>query len=91
MKAILAEMADHKGKELVKVAVLNDTVEAEMLRGLLEAQQIPVFLSKEAVGQVWGLTIGAASEVEAFVSADQAEAARQVVQEFFSGASVEED
>jgi hypothetical protein len=76
--------------EYVKIAVFHDVVEAELLRGLLEAQEIKVLLSKEAVGQVWGLSIGSAAETDVFVPGTQEEAARAVVREYFASANFEE-
>lgn len=78
------------GKEWIKVAVMNDPVEAEILRGLLEAQGIKVLMSKEAVGQVWGLTVGSASEVEFFVPKDQAKLAKEILREYVTDLSEED-
>jgi hypothetical protein len=77
--------------EYVKIAVLNDPVEAELLRGLLEAQEIKVVLSKEAVGQVWGLTVGSAAETDVYVPGSQEDAARAIVRQYFASANFEED
>jgi hypothetical protein len=82
-------MAD---KKLTKIAVLNDPAEAEVLRGLLEAQGIPVMLSKEAASTVYGLTAGAFAEIEIFVPADQATDAERIFRETFGAeAESEED
>lgn len=77
--------------EYVKIAVFTDPVEAELLRGLLEAQELKVVLSKEAVGQVWGLTIGSAAETDVYVPSDQEAAARAIVREYFAGSDFTED
>ncbi|MEX1071493.1 MAG: DUF2007 domain-containing protein [Anaerolineales bacterium] len=68
--------------EWTKVTVLNDAVEAEIVRGLLEANGIQVFLSKEAVGQVYGLSVGSASEVEVFVPKDQVADAKKLLDDY---------
>lgn len=81
-------MAD---KQLKKIAVLNDPAEAEILRGLLEAQGIPVMLSKEAASTVYGLTAGAFAEIEVFVPADQADEAERLFEETFSADSEDEE
>lgn len=78
------------GNEFVKVAVFNDAAQAEVLRGLLEAQGMQVLLSKEAAGQVYGVFVGQMSEIELFVPAAQEQAARALVKEFFHGAEPEE-
>lgn len=67
---------------LVKIAVLYDPAEAEVLRGLLEAQGLRVLLSKEAAGQVYGVFAGTMGEIEVYVAAGDEEAARAVVGEF---------
>jgi hypothetical protein len=76
--------------EYIKIAVFSDPVEAELLRGLLEAQDLKVLLSKEAVGQVWGLSVGSAAETDVYVPGSQEAAARAIVREYFSGANFEE-
>jgi hypothetical protein len=75
---------------LIKIAVFNDAAQAEVLRGLLEAQGIRVLLSKEAAGQVYGVFVGQMSEIELFVPAAQEQAARALVKEFFHGAEPDE-
>jgi hypothetical protein len=69
--------------KLEKIAVLNDPAEAEVLRGLLEAQGIDVMLSKEAASSVYGLTAGIFAEIEVFVPASKAGEAKKIVDEFF--------
>ena len=51
----------------VSVAKIHDDIQAEVLRGLLEAQDIPVMLSKEGAGRAIGLTVGALGEVDILV------------------------
>jgi len=73
-------MVEH---ELEKLIVLNNPTEAELLRGLLEAQGIQVMLSKEAAATVYGLTAGAFSEIEVFVPKSQAAQAKEILDEYF--------
>jgi hypothetical protein len=75
---------------LIKIAVFNEAAQAEVLRGLLEAQGVQVLLSKEAAGQVYGVFVGQMSEIELFVPAAQEQAARALVKEFFHGAEPDE-
>ena len=70
-------------EKIKKIAVLNDPAEAEVLRGLLEAQGIRVMLSKEGASTAYGLTAGAFGEVEVFVSAAQAAEAERIFAESF--------
>lgn len=79
--------------KIKKIAVLNDPAEAEILRGLLEAQGIRVMLSKEGASTAYGLTAGTFGEVEVFVSAAQAAEAERIFAENFrpTDSEVEED
>ncbi|MCW5874334.1 MAG: DUF2007 domain-containing protein [Anaerolineales bacterium] len=65
----------------VKIVTLHDPAQAEVLRGLLEAQGMQVLLSKEAIGQVYGTFVGSMGEIEIYVSAEHEEAAKAVVDE----------
>ncbi len=66
----------------------NGMFQAEMLRGMLEAQEIPVVLSQEGVGRVYGLTVGALGRVEILVPVSKIELARQTLYEFETGGSI---
>lgn len=66
----------------VKIATVYDPAEAEVLRGLLEAQGIRVLVSKEAAGQVYGVFAGTMGEIELYVAAEDEAAAQAVVGEF---------
>ena len=69
--------------EFEKVIVLNEPIQAEMVRGLLEAQGIQVMLSKEGAATAYGLTVGAFSEIEIFVPHSQVDAAKKIIDEYF--------
>jgi hypothetical protein len=62
----------------------NGQLEAEMLRGLLEAQGITVFLSQEGAGRAFGFTVGPMGLVQVLVPASQAEQAFEIVQNYVS-------
>jgi hypothetical protein len=53
--------------------------QAEILRGLLEAEGITVVLSQEAAGSVLPVDVGAFGQVELLVPADQAARAREIL------------
>jgi hypothetical protein len=63
----------------------NDSVEAELLRGLLEANQVPVFLSQEGAGKAYGLTIGRLGRVQILVPESKGEQARQMIADLETG------
>jgi hypothetical protein len=65
----------------VLVASIQAEVQAELLRGLLEAQEIPVLLSREGAGRALGLSVGPLGEVNILVPDKfQAEAKKIIVQ-----------
>lgn len=73
-------------KHYVKIATVFDPAQAEILRGMLEAQGMPMLISKEAIGQVYGTFVGSMGEIEIYVAAEHEEAAKALVDEFFSAA-----
>jgi hypothetical protein len=69
---------------LVLVRMPGD-LNAEILRGLLEARDIPVRLIKEGAATAYGVTIGPFGEAELLVPATHWEEAEQVLEEYESG------
>ena len=70
--------------------VLSETAgsfHAEMLKGLLEAQGIPVLLSQEGLGHsVYSLTVGPLGRVQVLVPAELIDRARHVLKDIETGA-----
>jgi hypothetical protein len=75
-------MTDHKW-ELITTA--SGELQADIIRNLLEAQEIKVFLSQEGAGRAVGLTLGPMGEVQVLVPENQSEAARQIVEDYYAG------
>lgn len=69
--------------QLTRIVILNDPAEAEVLRGLLEANGIQVMLSKEGASTVYGLTAGSFGEIEVFVPQSQAKKAEEIFAQNF--------
>lgn len=67
------------------VAEVNGDIQAEIMRGLLEAQGIKVFLSKEGAGKAMGLEIGEMGTIQVLVPSDKAALAAEILQDYFSG------
>jgi len=66
--------------------VVSGDLQAEMLRGLLEAQGIPAILSQESAGRsVFPVTVGKFGEVQILVQSDRLEEARAVLADYNSG------
>lgn len=66
---------------LETVGTADGQVEAEIIKGLLVANGIDVWLSQESAGSAIGLTVGPMGEVQIMVRADQAAEARRLLQE----------
>lgn len=60
-------------------------LQAEILRGLLEAQEIPTVLSQEGAGRAIGLTIGTLGTVQVLVPSKDQDRARELLNAYYSG------
>jgi len=60
-------------------------IQAEILRGYLEAQGIPVWLSQEGAGRVYGLGIGVLGNVQILVPSSSYEKARALLDDYYAG------
>jgi hypothetical protein len=67
------------------VISVQGELQAELLRGLLEAQGIQVRLSQEGVARVYGLTVGPLAEVDLLVPENQISIARGIIADFEAG------
>jgi hypothetical protein len=56
---------------------------AEILRGLLEAQDIPVTMFEEAVGRVIPFTLGVPAMVQIFVPSKDQERAKEILENYY--------
>lgn len=71
---------------LVEVAGM---LQAEILRGLLEAQEIPSVLSQEGAGRAIGLTIGTMGAVQILVPAEDLGRAQELLDAYYAGSDEE--
>lgn len=67
------------------VAIVEGELQGEIIRGLLEAQDIEVHLAQEGAAKVYGLNIGSMSEVNIYVRSSNLDAAKAVYQEYETG------
>lgn len=67
------------------VAYLSDSIEAEILRGLLQAQGVEVWLSQEGAARAIGLTVGPVGEIAILVPSHQFEQALDVLEAYDQG------
>lgn len=73
------------------VDVVNGEFQAQLLRGLLEAQGVLVQLSKEGAGRAYGLSVGALGEVQILVPTDSKDLAEQILKDYYEGKFISED
>jgi hypothetical protein len=68
-----------------KVLEIFGELEAELLRGLLEAQGISVILNQEGAGRAVGLNVGPLGTIQILVPESAAPDARQVLDDYYTG------
>jgi len=59
-------------------------LQAEILRGLLEAQEISTVLSQEGAGRAIGLTIGTLGTVQILIPSKDLERAQEILATYYS-------
>ncbi len=69
---------------------ISGELQAEMLRGLLEAQGIPVMLNQEGAGRAYGISVGRLGQVQILVPSSHAESARSILNDYYAGIYEEE-
>ena len=65
--------------DYVTVYVANGQLDAEMVRGFLEASGIPAMISQESVGKVFGLASGPLGEVNVLVPEEKTDEALELL------------
>ncbi len=69
----------------IAVTIVSGDLQAELMRGLLEAQEIPVMLMQESAGRAIGIFISHLGEVEILVPKSKIQDARDVIAKYYSG------
>jgi hypothetical protein len=77
--------------DYVTVYVANGQLDAEMVRGFLEACGIPAMVSQESVGKVFGLASGPLGEVNVLVPVENADEAKDLLESMERGDLVEDE
>ncbi|MBN2147612.1 MAG: DUF2007 domain-containing protein [Anaerolineales bacterium] len=72
-------------EEWVVVDKVAGHLQAEILRGALEAQGVQVWLNQEGAGVAYGLAVGPMGEVEILVPSSQADLALHILSEYYAG------
>ena len=78
-------------QKLVLAAKIHGDVHAEIIRGLLEAQDIPVMIAREGAARALGVTVGSLGEIEILVPEQNLEDARAIIAEYSASTSNELD
>ena len=72
-------------QEWTSIVRVQGDLQAELLRGLLEAQEIPVLLSREGAGKAYGFTVGPLGEVDILVPENFAKSAKSILKMYQGG------
>jgi hypothetical protein len=72
-------------EEWVLVDKVEGQLQAEILRGLLEAQGIMVWLNPQGAARAYAVSIGTLGAVEILVPSSAADQARQVLDAYYRG------
>jgi hypothetical protein len=67
------------------VVEVNGNLEAEILRGLLEAQGIEARISQEGAGKALGLGVGPLGKVQILTPVYDSENAREILDKYYAG------
>lgn len=81
-----AQTRNRVSHDLVVIETVSGLAEAEILRGLLESSGVSVELSYEAALSAYSVGVGRLARVELMVRSDQEALARQVLEDYRSGA-----
>jgi hypothetical protein len=77
--------------KLIVVHTTAGPMQAEIIRGLLEAAGIPARLSQESAGSVYGFTVGAMGLVDILVPEEFAAQAQEVLDAYEHGELAEDE
>ena len=72
-------------EQWIEIQRLRDPVQAEILRGLLEAQGIQVWLAQEGAARALGLSLTPMGEVTILVPTSQVEEATGILGKYYAG------
>jgi hypothetical protein len=86
-----AHKVDEMDTKFTVVATVSGKLEAEIIRGMLEAQDIETILSYEAAATAYGLGIGRLARVEILVRNEQVPEAEAALEDYNSGRYAEEE
>ena len=71
--------------EWVLIDKIQGQFQAEIIKGLLEAQGIQVWLNSQGAARAYAVTVGTLGAVELLVPSSQADQAREIMEEYNRG------
>ena len=72
-------------ERFVRLDTVEGKLQAEIIRGMLEAQGIETMLSQESAASIYGLGVGPMAEVEILVRPEQLDQARKLLEAYNAG------
>jgi N-methylhydantoinase B/oxoprolinase/acetone carboxylase alpha subunit len=72
-------------EEWILVDKVQGQLQAEILKGLLEAQGIIVWLNAQGAAHAYAVSVGTMGAVELLVPSSLADQARQILEEYYRG------
>jgi hypothetical protein len=72
-------------EQWVLVDKVQGQLQAELLRGLLEAQGIDVYLNQEGAAHAYAVSVGTLGMVEILVPTSEVAKARQILEAYYRG------
>jgi hypothetical protein len=82
---------DVSERKWVLVDEVAGGIQAEILRGLLESQGLPVWLNQEGAGKAYGITLPALGSVQILVPSDVEQRALELLEAYYAGDLTGED
>ena len=73
-------------EDYIVVETTSGALQAEILRGLLESRGLSVLLLQESAAKSIGLSVGPLGDVDVLVPKDQEDLAREILDQYHSGA-----
>ena len=67
------------------VTTVSGSLQADILRTLLESRDIKVYMNQEGAGRVYGINVGPLGEVQVMVPESQSQEAQQIIDDYYAG------
>jgi hypothetical protein len=78
-------------EKFVRLDTVEGKLQAEILRGMLQAQGIETMLSQESAASIYGFGVGHMAEVEILVRQDQYDQAQSLLEAYNAGTLEQDD